>query len=47
MPSVGPFAFDQTYALMFDLAIMEDAKAAVSRSADRYMRAIGTRQAPR
>jgi hypothetical protein len=26
---------------MFDLAIMEDAKAAVRRSADRYLRAIG------
>jgi hypothetical protein len=45
--AVGPFAFDQIYGFMFDLVIMEDTKAAVSRSAYRYMRAIGAGQAPR
>ena len=32
--AVEPFAFDRIYGFMFDLVIKEDAKAAVSRSAD-------------
>ncbi|WP_152054338.1 MBL fold metallo-hydrolase [Tautonia marina] len=39
--AVEPFAFDRIYGFMFDLAIPEDAKAAVHRSADRYLRMIG------
>ncbi len=39
--AVEPFAFDRLYGFMFDLVIKEDAKAAVSRSRDRYLQAIG------
>ncbi|MEW4568352.1 MBL fold metallo-hydrolase [Tautonia sp. JC769] len=39
--AVEPFAFDRIYGFMFDLAIEKDAKAAVQRSADRYLRMIG------
>ena len=39
--AVEPFAFDRIYGFMFDLAIERDAKAAVARSAERYLRAIG------
>ena len=38
---VEPFAFDRIHGFMFDLAIERDAKAAVARSAERYLRAIG------
>jgi hypothetical protein len=31
----------QIYGFLFDLAIRSDAKQAVSRSAERYLRAIG------
>lgn len=43
--AVEPFAYDRIYGFMFDLAIMEDARATVSRSADRYLRAIGAGEA--
>ncbi|MDB5351763.1 MAG: hypothetical protein JWN86_3010 [Planctomycetota bacterium] len=39
--AIEPFAFDRIYGFMFDLAIWGDAKAAVRRSSDRYLRAIG------
>ncbi len=45
--AVEPFAFDRIYGFMFDLAIMEGAKAAVRRSADRYLRMIGADEAGR
>jgi hypothetical protein len=43
--AVEPYAFDRIYGFMFDLVIKEDAKAAVSRSAGRYLRAIGADEA--
>jgi len=39
--AVEPFKFERIYGFMFDMAIKEDAKLAVARSADRYLRAIG------
>ncbi len=39
--AVEPFAFDRIYGFMFDLVIQAGAKEAVSRSAGRYLRAIG------
>jgi hypothetical protein len=39
--AVEPYDFDRIYGFMFDLAIVEGGKAAVARSADRYLRAIG------
>jgi glyoxylase-like metal-dependent hydrolase (beta-lactamase superfamily II) len=39
--AVEPYAFDRVYGFMFDLVIPSDARAAVRRSADRYLRAIG------
>ena len=39
--TVEPYAFGRIYGFMFDLAIERDAKAAVARSAERYLRAIG------
>src|ERR671916_1810013 len=33
--AVEPYAYDRVYGFMFDLAILEDAKAAVARSANR------------
>jgi hypothetical protein len=39
--AVEPFAFDRIYGFMFDLMIVKDAKTAVRRSADRYLRMIG------
>lgn len=39
--AVDPFAFDRIYGFMFELVIQQDAKAAVARSADRYLRMIG------
>lgn len=38
--AVEPLAFDRIYGFMFDLVIREGGKAAVSRSAERYLRAI-------
>jgi hypothetical protein len=43
--AVAPLAFDRIYGFMFDLVIKEDAKAAVTRSARRYLRAIGAEDA--
>lgn len=40
--AVEPFAFDRIYGFLFDLVIREDAKCAVARSAERYLRMIGT-----
>lgn len=39
--AVEPFAYDSIYGFMSGLAITEGGKEAVSRSADRYLRAIG------
>jgi hypothetical protein len=38
--SVEPFAFDKIYGGWWDAIVSEDAKAAVKRSAERYIRAI-------
>jgi hypothetical protein len=43
--AIEPFAYDRIYGFMFDLVIKQDAKAAVSRSAARYLRAIGAEEA--
>jgi hypothetical protein len=43
--AVEPFAYDRMYGFMFDLVIPSDAKAAVRRSRDRYLRAIGAIEA--
>ena len=43
--AVEPFAFDRIYGFMFDLVIRSGAKAAVQRSRDRYLRAIGAEEA--
>jgi hypothetical protein len=39
--AVEPFPFDRIYGFMFDLVIRSNAKIAVARSAERYLRAIG------
>jgi len=39
--AVEPFAFDQIYGGWWKANILSDAKAAVARSAERYLRAIG------
>lgn len=39
--AVAPYAFDRIYAGWFGRAVRSDAKAAVERSAARYVRAIG------
>lgn len=39
--AVEPYAVDRFYGFMFDPAIEQGAKAAVARSAERYLRAIG------
>jgi glyoxylase-like metal-dependent hydrolase (beta-lactamase superfamily II) len=39
--SVEPFAFDRIYGGWFERVVAEDAKAAVARSAERYVEAIG------
>jgi hypothetical protein len=42
--AVEPFAFDRIYGAWWDTIVAEDAKAAVTRSADRYICAVqGTR----
>jgi hypothetical protein len=38
--SVTPWRFDRIYSAWFDLVVRQDAKAAVTRSAERYIRAI-------
>jgi len=38
--SVTPRHFDRIYSAWFDLVVRQDAKAAVTRSAERYIRAI-------
>ena len=45
--AVEPFAYDRVYGFMFDLAIPDGGKAAVARSADRYLKAIGAGEIPR
>jgi hypothetical protein len=39
--AVEPFAFDRIYGAWFGHIVREDAKAVVTRSAARYLRAIG------
>jgi hypothetical protein len=39
--SVEPFAFDRIYGGWFERVVAEDAKAAVARSAERYVQALG------
>jgi glyoxylase-like metal-dependent hydrolase (beta-lactamase superfamily II) len=41
--AVEPFAYDRVYGAFWDLVIERDGKAAVQRSAERYLRAIGAR----
>jgi hypothetical protein len=37
-----PFAFERIYGGWFDLVVRRDAKAALRRSAERYIRALET-----
>jgi len=39
--SVEPFAYDRIYGGWFDKVVLTDARASVTRSAERYIRAIG------
>jgi hypothetical protein len=39
--AVEPFEYDRVYGAFWDMVIQEDGKAAVRRSAERYLRAIG------
>jgi hypothetical protein len=39
--AVEPFAYDRVYGAFWDMVIERDGKAAVQRSAERYLRAIG------
>lgn len=39
--AVEPFAYERLYAAWWEAIVAEDAKAAVRRSAERYLRAIG------
>jgi hypothetical protein len=39
--AVEPFEFDRVYGAFWDMVIERDGKAAVKRSAERYLRAIG------
>jgi glyoxylase-like metal-dependent hydrolase (beta-lactamase superfamily II) len=39
--AVEPFAFDRVYGAFWDMVIEQDGKAAVKKSAERYLRAIG------
>jgi hypothetical protein len=39
--SLEPFAFDRLYGAFPDQVVSADAKGAVGRSADRYLRTIG------
>ena len=38
--AVAPFAYDRLYSAWFDRVVTTDAKAAVARSAERYIKAI-------
>jgi len=38
----GPFSFDQIYGGWWKANVLSDAKAAVTRSAERYLRAIAS-----
>ena len=38
----GPFSFDQIYGGWWKANVLSDAKAAVARSAERYLRAIAS-----
>ena len=40
--AVEPYTFDRIYGFQPELVVMRDAKAAVARSAERYIHAIGT-----
>jgi hypothetical protein len=39
--TVEPFEYDRLYRAFCDMVIEQDSKAAVKRSAERYLRAIG------
>jgi hypothetical protein len=39
--AVEPFEFDRVYGAFWDMVIEQDGKAVVTRSAERYLRAIG------
>jgi hypothetical protein len=39
--AVGPFEYDRVYGAFWDRVLDRDGKAAVKRSAERYLRAIG------
>ena len=39
--AVEPFEYDRVYGAFWDMVIERDGKAAVQRSAERYLRAIG------
>ena len=39
--SIEPFAFEQIYGAWWDRNVLSDAKAAVARSVERYLRAVG------
>ena len=41
LETIEPFSFDQIYGGWWKANVLSDAKAAVTRSADRYLRAIG------
>jgi hypothetical protein len=41
--AVEPFEYDRVYGAFWDMVIQQDGKAAVKRSAERYLRAIGAR----
>ena len=38
--AIEPFAFDRIYGAFWGLTVAEDAKAAVARSAERYIQAL-------
>jgi hypothetical protein len=42
METIEPFSFDQIYGGWWQANVLSDAKAAVTRSAERYLRAIST-----
>jgi glyoxylase-like metal-dependent hydrolase (beta-lactamase superfamily II) len=41
--AVEPFTYDRVYGAFWDMVLARDGKAAVQRSAERYLRAIGQR----
>ena len=40
LQAIEPFPYDRIYSAWFDRVVAADAKAAVARSAERYLRAI-------